>query len=72
MLPAVWKMVLYGAVSIGGIFAAYFINKMITRWGNEIEEIKNTSIVTDAKTQVQSQTQALDQQSDDLKKIDGR
>lgn len=72
VMPAVWKMALYGVVAIGGIVASWYINKLITKGGNEIKDTTNANKATEGRTDVQAQTQAMDQQSDDLKKIEGR
>ena len=72
ILPATWKLILYGVVSMVGFLGAWFINRMFVKWLNEYEDAANAKTATDARSQTQSDDQKANAESDALAKIEGR
>ncbi len=71
-LPAVWKIILYLGAGVVGIVASYVLGKFLVKWGNEYKDGANATTATNARSETQQADQTANQESDALKKIDGR
>lgn len=65
-------VILKFVLSALSVVGAWWLGKFMSKWINEYKDSENAKEATDARAETEVDTQKADEESDALKKIDGR